>query len=154
MNARATISDREIIAQLREENLWLRAELGLLMDEEQLAEAKKWFGLTRSEAKLLNILMNSRLVTYDQAMLGMGEPGRDYEAQEKILDVWVCKLRAKLKKHGAGIKTIWSTGYELDPASRRIIAARLGQPVTPASYASGSGPGQPLVSGSGPGQPR
>ena len=131
MNTRAAISDREIIAQLREENLWLRAELGLLVDEEQLAEAQKWFRLTRSEALLLLTLVNTKLMTREVAMHALSEAGYDYEAEEKIVDVFVCKLRAKLKPYGAGIERVWGTGYYLDQTSRRAIAARLGQPVTP-----------------------
>lgn len=131
MNARAPVSDREIIAQLREENLWLRAELGLLVDEEQLAEAKKWFRLTRSEARVLLTLVNSKLMTRELAMHALSEAGYDYAVGEKIIDVFVYKLRAKLKPHGVGIERVWGTGYFLDRASRRLIAARLGQPVTP-----------------------
>ena len=131
VGARRAISDREVIAQLREENLWLRAELGLLVDEEQLAEAKKWFNLTRSEACLLLCLINSKLMTRELALHALSHAGYDYEAQPKIVDVFICKLRAKLKKHGAGVASVWGTGYYLDPASRRTIAARLGQPVTP-----------------------
>lgn len=130
MTARAAISEREQIARLREENLWLRAELGLLVDAEQMAEAQKWFGLTKSEAQILLCLINSKLMTKELAMHALTAAGYEFEAEEKLIDVFVCKLRKKLKPHGAGVSLIWGTGYYLDQPSRRAIAGRLGQPVT------------------------
>lgn len=38
--------------------------------------------------------------------------GKD-EPEMKIIDVFVCKLRKKIKPAGLGIKTHWGRGYEL-----------------------------------------
>lgn len=132
MTARAAISEREQIAQLREEILWLRAELGLLMDEEQIFEVQRVFRVPRQEARLLLTLINSRLMTNDIAMYGLSQAGYDYETDEDVVKVYVCKLRRRLKPLGVGIETAWGTGYYLNDKARRAIAAQLGQPVAPA----------------------
>ena len=133
MSMRAAISEREQIAQLRAENLWLRAELGLLMDEEQIAEIRTAFRVSPMEAKLLLHLVNARLVTKESAMHSLAEAGYDYEADQKVVDVYVCKLRRVLRRAGGfdAIETIWSTGYRLTQEGRRLVASRLGQVVAP-----------------------
>lgn len=41
----------------------------------------------------------------------------------KIIDVFICKLRAKLRPHGLEIATIWGRGYELTPDARARLQA-------------------------------
>jgi two-component system cell cycle response regulator CtrA len=43
------------------------------------------------------------------------------QPNDKIVDVTVCKLRQKLKPHGADIVTDWGVGYHIPPASKDII---------------------------------
>lgn len=54
----------------------------------------------------------------------------DYEADEKIVDVFVHKVRSKLKRVGIGdaIETVWGTGYYLKPGARAALAAAVCQP--------------------------
>ncbi len=130
MKAGAPKSDRQRIEELQEEILWLRGELGLLMTTEQIAEAQRAFRMTIHEARILLHLINSRLMTKENAMNVLSEAGYDYEAEEKIVDVYVCKVRAKLKRANIGnaIQTVWGNGYFLDPEARGAIAAALSQP--------------------------
>lgn len=128
---RAPISDREQISLLQEEILWLRSELGILIDAEQLAEVRLAFAMTPTEARLMLVLINSSLVTTDSAMLAFSSAGYDYDAQEKIVDVIICKVRAKLKRKGIAeaVDTIWGTGWRLSVDGRRSVALALSQPV-------------------------
>lgn len=37
----------------------------------------------------------------------------DFEPQEKVVDVYICKIRAKLPPHLGVIQTVWGVGYRL-----------------------------------------
>ena len=53
--------------------------------------------------------------------------GSDDWATPKILDVLMCKMRAKLKPHGIEVETVWGRGYRLSHAARERISA-IGSP--------------------------
>ncbi len=127
MNSLARINDREHIEQLEEQIRWLRGELGILVTAEQIAEAQQVFQLTTTEARLLLHLINAKLATADTAMLAMYSHNYDDWPEPKIVDIFICKLRAKLKRYGIRFETHWGTGYSLPAASRRRIAEVLGQ---------------------------
>lgn len=71
--------------------------------------------LTRTEAKFFACLwdrfprVQTKVAISDWIYDGgfAGDPGI------KIVDVWVCKLRRKLRPLGIGIKTEWGMGYAL-----------------------------------------
>jgi two-component system cell cycle response regulator CtrA len=72
--------------------------------------------LTRTEYQILELLSLRRGMTQTKEMLlnyiygGLDEPG------QKIMDVFICKLRKKLAKAAGGkeyIETIWGRGYVL-----------------------------------------
>lgn len=74
--------------------------------------------LTASEARIFGVLVNRELATKDAMMAALYvDDGRD-EAEEKIVDVFICKLRKKLKPFGVEIATDWGQGYRLDAKSR------------------------------------
>lgn len=130
MNVHAAISHRQEVEQLQEEIRWLRGELGLLVTAEQVAEVQQAFRMTVQEARILLHLLNCKLVTKDNALNALSEAGYDYDVEEKIIDVFICKVRAKLKRCNIGspIVTVWGTGWYLDPGARGPIAAALSQP--------------------------
>lgn len=130
MSVHASVSHRQEIELLQEEILWLRGELGLLVTAEQVAEVQHTFSMTGHEARILLLLINSGLVTKANAMNALSEAGYDYDAEEKIVDVYVCKVRAKLKRANIGnaIETVWGNGYYLTQDARSAIAAMLCQP--------------------------
>lgn len=89
------------------------------------------WGLTTAEERLFHLLAQRQLVTKDAAMAGLyRDLGKD-EADPKIVDVFVCKIRKKLAPYGVGITTRWGQGYELDAATR----ARFRQPAPGLSLA-------------------
>lgn len=81
----------------------------------------RW-GLTRGEALFLAVLVERGSISregMDLALYG-DEPRGD-----KVLDVWLCKVRAKVA--AAEIETIHGWGWTIAPASRAAIAAEIGE---------------------------
>jgi len=78
-------------------------------------------GLTKSERKLLGVLMRypGRIVSRDVIMTVLYDERPDDAPQEKIIDVWVCRMRPKVETRGVEILTHWGAGWELkgDPAA-------------------------------------
>ncbi|WP_411037690.1 winged helix-turn-helix domain-containing protein [Shinella sp. BYT-45] len=72
------------------------------------------FGLTASEAKVLSCLISRDVATKQQIMTTIYSDRVDDEPDPKIVDVFVCKLRKKLKPHGVIISTVWGQGYRLE----------------------------------------
>lgn len=100
-----------------------RLELALV-DTEPLPF--EW-GLTGQESAVFGVLVNRPLATKDAVMAALYRSiGRD-EAEPKIVDVFICKMRKKLKPFGIEIRTIWGQGYALPETLRhrhqRKIAA-------------------------------
>lgn len=98
---------------LERENDDLRDRIALL--EEMLGvtfESPPFMQLTPSEGKLFGLFMARDAVTKSlvlDAFYG-DRPDADL-AEEKIVDVYVCKLRDKLKRFGIEVETNWGQGY-------------------------------------------
>lgn len=77
-------------------------------------------GLTPAESRLLQCLMQARACTkpYLHRMVAP-------EAEPKIIDVFIGKIRAKLEKFQVRIETIWGQGYTMPEDSKRVLMARL-----------------------------
>ena len=52
--------------------------------------------------------------------------GQD-EAEIKIVDVWICKIRKKVKAYGIEVQTQWGQGYFLTAESKAIAQGLLDQ---------------------------
>lgn len=107
----------ERCAVLEEVNAQLEAQLreALYGDDEWYAPPE--IGLTGKEEQMLRALVSRERCTKAfllEAIYAFSEdpPGI------KIIDVFICKLRAKLRPHGISIATIWGVGYELAPEMR------------------------------------
>lgn len=101
-NVRAQLDDaREQIRQL-------------MTQKESVAESLVGVaGLTRSESKVVTTIAKFGRATKTSiyhALYG----GNDEDRDPKIVDVLVCKVRQKLKRHDIEIKTVWGTGYTMD----------------------------------------
>lgn len=71
-------------------------------------------GFTATESQFLILFFGDSVVTKEKAMSSLySVRSADEIPEPKILDVMVCKIRAKLRKLGwdASIKTIWGVGY-------------------------------------------
>lgn len=115
---------------LTAENEALRLRVAEL--EEQLGvtfDAPPFLGLTGQEAKLFGVFLAREAVTKRLAMdvLYGNKPDGD-AAEDKIIDVFVCKLRAKLKPFGLEIGTNWGQGYFMDAANKAKVRALIEPP--------------------------
>ena len=73
--------------------------------------------LTSKEFAVLELLtLRRRQVVRKDAMLSQLYAIEDSEPDQKIIDVFICKLRKKLAAAGAGklITTVWGLGYRLE----------------------------------------
>lgn len=122
-----TLRDEFVIA-LEAENELLREKVIAL--EEILGlriETPLVLGLTSHEAKMFGILLKRELVTKEAAMAALYGDRPNGEVEIKIVDVFVCKARKKLKPFGIEIETVWGRGYRMPQTSKAIAAALLEQ---------------------------
>lgn len=98
--------------RLRDELDHLKESLGLHF------VAPPEFGLSGSETKIFGRLLKQGVATKDALMATLyRDAGRD-EAEAKIVDVFICKLRRKVKPFGIEIATVWGLGYQMTDQSR------------------------------------
>ena len=76
---------------------------------------------------MFGILMKNRAPRTETFMTALFSEDADDPPEEKILDVWICKMRKKLKPHGIEIKTHWGECWEIPESSkaraRELMAA-------------------------------
>lgn len=82
--------------------------------------------LTVKESRLLGALLERDIMTKDGLMSALyRDLGKD-EPELKIIDVFVCKIRRKLREagvEGIRIETVWGQGYRLPPADKEKLRA-------------------------------
>lgn len=112
---------QERVEILEEENRQLKSALN--GGEAALPD---WFPhLTKLETTLFRTLIARRIVTREAAMLALYSD-RPSPPMDKIIDVWIVKLRAKLSPMGIVIDTVWGQGWSLSTASRLLIEVDAG----------------------------
>lgn len=116
---------------LRERVRQLERLLGLGFD------APPQFGLTAREAAVFSVLLAREMATKDHLMAALYRDVGQDEPEIKIVDVFVCKLRAKLKRWSISIETHWGRGWYMTPAAKAraravIDQARSGEAATSA----------------------
>lgn len=79
------------------------------------------FGLTNSEAAILAALISRERCSKDFLLMATARPGEEKDAEIKIVDVFVCKLRRKIAPFGIQIITLWGQGYTLDTTTRERL---------------------------------
>lgn len=115
---------RDRIDYLEAENAQLRKQLAVDVIDDFAVRCRRAFGLTATEAHILNVLMRRAQVA--KASLFEALYGDRIAAPEpKVLDVMVHKLRRKIGQRGIQIETIWGVGYRLTPDMRAKIEALL-----------------------------
>ena len=77
-------------------------------------------GLSSAEYKLAHLLASSSPYNVKKEALlearRHGSLAMNDGVHIKIVDVFICKIRRKLKPHGIEIKTIWGCGYQMEKA--------------------------------------
>lgn len=71
------------------------------------------WGLTGQEAAVYNHLASRPQASKRSIMQALYSDRAGDEPAEKIIDVFVCKMRRKLKPFGVEIRTVWGQGYAL-----------------------------------------
>lgn len=98
--------------RLREEVRQLRAQLGTTF------QSPPGLGLTRKESGVFGVLLKATIASKEAIMLALYTDGVDEDVEIKIVDVFVCKIRKKLKPYGIGIETQWGQGYYMTRESK------------------------------------
>jgi len=78
--------------------------------------------LTKQEGKVVGALLNNKTVNREAIhyILYSDKPDAD-EADIKIVDVLVCKIRPKLDRFGIKIESLWGVGYQMPDDSRKRL---------------------------------
>lgn len=110
-----------VIARKDEEIARLETALGL-----DFLPPPEW-RLTPAEARVFGCLLERELMTKDAAMAALyRDLGKD-EPDQKIVDVYVCKIRNKVTPFGVSIETRWGVGYFLSAAVKAAVRERLAE---------------------------
>ncbi len=105
--------------RLRERVAWLEASLS-----GSPATSYRLFALTLQEERLFTALMARDNLSKDQLLTIAYAERVDVDLPEiKIVDVFVCKIRKKLKPFGIGITTLWGRSYAIEPEAKRAVRA-------------------------------
>lgn len=71
------------------------------------------WGLTSQEARVFAHLMTRDMATKESIMAALYSDRADDQVEPKIVDVFICKMRKKLRPYGILIETVWGQGYAL-----------------------------------------
>jgi DNA-binding response OmpR family regulator len=119
---------RERIRQLSESNEYLREQIRA--ERDRLAPFRAFpveWGLTRNETLIFSALISRDVVTRDNLMAVVYPPHVRDEMVDKNIEVYICKIRAKLKPHGIEIYTRWGMGWHVDPKVRARLKSELAE---------------------------
>lgn len=118
----------DLVDALETENEMLRERCRLLEAMVGITfESPPMFGFTRAESIIFGVLMKSKLATKQNLMLALYHNRTQDEAEIKVVDVWVCKMRRKLRPYEIEIETQWGQGYYFSAASKARAASLLQQ---------------------------
>lgn len=110
---------QERVGLLQERVHQLEAAMGMTM-----LAPPEW-GLTPAETRVVGVLLTRDIATKDAVMAALyRDTGRD-EAEIKIVDVFVCKIRKKLRPFGFEISTRWGCGYQIEGEMRQAMRAAM-----------------------------
>ncbi len=79
--------------------------------------------LTGSEARIFGTLMSRDLASKETLMTALYYGRLDDDPDIKIVDLFICKLRKKLKPFGIPIETVWGNGYRLSAQTKSAFRA-------------------------------
>jgi two-component system cell cycle response regulator CtrA len=113
---------------VEQENDMLRERLALIETEFGMRwRAPLEFRLSPQEELVFGVLMAREMMTVEMAMAALYHNlGKD-PAEKKIVDVFICKIRKKIKPFGVEIKTVWGRGYLIDSSHKRAVNTLLRQ---------------------------
>lgn len=83
--------------------------------------APKVLQLTNSEEKILAVLMSRERASRKELHKFLYAQDHHGGADIKIIDVLICRVRAKLKKYGGEVVTVHGRGFELKDSSKQKL---------------------------------
>ncbi len=111
---------------LRAENERLLARVEQLEDALGCKiEAPTVLKLTRYEAKVFGVLMKREMAHHEQikAALYQATFSGQLEPDSRVIGVFICNIRRKLKPFGITIDSVWGGGYRLTPEAKAKVRA-------------------------------
>jgi len=115
----------ELIDRLEAENEELRARVRALEEMTGVTfDAPPQFGFTRNECVIFGLLLKNTMVLRTSMMNALYMHKQD-EAEIKIVDVWVCKIRKKIRPYGIAVQVQWGQGYFMSAESKAIARSLL-----------------------------
>jgi len=110
------------IRELLQENEELRTRLEGLEEaiSHEIPAFMKMGILRKSECAVLGMMMKRDVVTRDGLMEYLYGT-RNAPPDTKIIDVFICNIRKKLRHLGVDIETVFGVGYRLTATSKAII---------------------------------
>jgi len=116
------------IRALQAQNQRLKDQIEALSDAmgANLVLPLEW-RLTPKETGIFGFLMTRELATKQAIMSALYGLGADEEPDMKIVDVFVCKLRRKIRPFGLMIETVWGQGYALTAETKRQVDVQIAQ---------------------------
>lgn len=111
------------VEQLTEEVNYYKRELGMVRDSERVGTMQARFRFTTREAAVCDVLLAKApgATVEKNALFEAAWGDRAYEVEMKILDVFICKIRAKIGRDA--IETVWGTGYRLSSSGRELLVS-------------------------------
>lgn len=105
--------------------------------EADVFEAPAAWGLTFQQQVILRLLATRPIVHHDAFALAMSEVDPHWDAEPKILEVQLSRMRSKLARFDIEIRTRRGQGWFLEPAvaARVSLACRGGRPARPSTKA-------------------
>lgn len=106
---------------------------GTLSDEDLMNVTMRLFTITRLQACILITLLRRDTPTkqtlhnaIESRRVGnMRKPHNLKETDMKLVEVVICHLRKRLKKHRVAIKTSWSNGYYIEPEHKAKVIKQI-----------------------------
>jgi hypothetical protein len=111
---------------LEAEVVYLRSELGLMRDDDDLAALRQAYPMPRSAARLVLALRaaGQRGLTYQQLDDALPQVrGAEGERQLKVFSVWAHYARKALGFDA--VETIWGRGFRISPQGAARVDAAL-----------------------------
>ena len=112
--------------ELEDEVVYLRSELGLMRDDDDLAALRQVYPMPRSAARLVLALRaaGQRGLTYQQLDDALPQVrGAEGERQLKVFSVWAHYARKALGFDA--VETIWGRGFRISPQGAARVDAAL-----------------------------
>lgn len=106
------------VTRLRKENEDLHEEVYFWKSQlsTDFEPPREWL-FTPSEGMMFRVLLARPLVSRETFYSALYGP--DVERDHKIIDVWLSRMRVKLKPFGIVVHSVWGRGWHLDEATRK-----------------------------------